>query len=41
MGTPVDTTSRKELLDTEVYHNSNKGVNNYTSSHRMKQEVSI
>ena len=37
----IDTTSHKELLDMEVCHNSNKGVNDYTSSHRMKHEVSI
>ena len=36
----IYTTSYKEFLDMEVGHNSNKGVNDYTSSHRMKQEVS-
>ena len=32
----IDTTSHKELLDMEVCHNSNKGVNHYTSSYRTQ-----
>ena len=36
----IDTTSYKELPCMEGCHNSNKDVNDYTSSHRTQQEVS-